>query len=400
MTLEFSSTRHLPKSFLALLLLLWARNPLWEYISGALSYVPGLGGLGETSIAIIIVILAIVSWRELSKRIKWNDIFFCLGVISVYFISYALHPENQAFLDERYTQQFILTVVPYYLVGVLVNMDKCKKYFLYVSYLTILAQFIYIFVMDKGGVRGNEADNMIVYAYNILPHVAYVAYWMIERRTVSSVIFFLLGFLLQISMANRGSIVCLISFILIYIVVVRFVKQKVSTKIAVSLAGVLVIVFFEPIALALYALMSSLNLNTRVLDFVFSENFIQSEGRDTITEAVWSTFKDDMLKTHGIGGENQLDIIYAHNIMLEWWFSFGIILGSFFMIALIYLLVKAFRKATGISLAFLLLLLTSGLECLFMSGTYLMTPLFFMLIGYAVNCIRNTKHLNVVSQVS
>lgn len=395
MTLEYSSTRPLPKSFLALLLLLWARNPLWEYISGALSYVPGLGGLGETSIAIIIIFLAIVSWRELSKRIKLNDIFFCLGVIIIYFISYALHPENQSYMDERYTRQFILTVVPYYLVGVLVNMDKCKKYFLYVSYLSILTQFIYIFVMDKGGVRGNDADNMIVYAYNILPHVTYVAYWMIEKRTFSSVLFFLLGFLLQISMANRGSIVCLISFILIYIVAVRFTKQKVSTKIAISVVGVLVIVFFEPIALALYALMSSLNLNTRVLDFVFSENFITSEGRDMITETIWGTFKNDMFKTHGIGGENQLGIIYAHNIMLEWWFSFGIIMGSFLMIALICLLVKAFWKATSVALAFLLLLLTSGFECLFMSGTYLMTPLFFMLIGYSVNCIRNANLIGV-----
>jgi hypothetical protein len=395
MTLEYSSTRPLPKSFLALLLLLWARNPLWEYISGALSYVPGLGGLGETSIAIIIIFLAIVSWRELSKRIKLNDIFFCLGVIIIYFISYAFHPENQSYMDERYTRQFILTVVPYYLVGVLVNMDKCKKYFLYVSYLSILTQFIYIFVMDKGGVRGNDADNMIVYAYNILPHVTYVAYWMIEKRTFSSVLFFLLGFLLQISMANRGSIVCLISFILIYIVAVRFTKQKVSTKIAISVVGVLVIVFFEPVALALYALMSSLNLNTRVLDFVFSENFITSEGRDMITETIWGTFKNDMFETHGIGGENQLGIIYAHNIMLEWWFSFGIIMGSFVMIALICLLVKAFRKATSVALAFLLLLLTSGFECLFMSGTYLMTPLFFMLIGYSVNCIRNANLIGV-----
>lgn len=117
MTLDSSAHKPMSKSFIALLLLLWARYPLWEYIGGAFSYVPGFNSLSEYSIAIITGVLAIVSLKEIAKRISISDILFFVVVVAVYFISYSLHPENQSVLDERYTQKFLLTVLPYYFCG-------------------------------------------------------------------------------------------------------------------------------------------------------------------------------------------------------------------------------------------------------------------------------------------
>ena len=391
MKLYATPSKSVSKSFLALLLLLWARYPIWEYMSGALSYMPGLGSLGQISIAIIIGVLSIISWQELIKYIKIRDVLFYFVILFIYFLSYYLHPENQTFLDEKYTQPFLLTVSPYFFVGLLVNMDRDKQYFLYISYLSVFFQFIYIFLLNKGGVRGNEADNMIGYAYNLLPHVTFISYWLIEKKTVSSVLFFLAGFLLLISMANRGSIVCLMTFMLIYLLVFRFYKQKLLIKILMMIGVVLFVAFFQQITILLYILMNRLSLNTRVLDFVLSSSFTQSEGRNEITETILRSFKDNIFVMHGIGGENQLGVIYAHNILIEWWYAFGIIIGSLMMVFLLYLIIKAFLKSSGVSKAFLLLLITSGFECLFLSGTYLMSSLFFLLIGFSINCIRRSN---------
>lgn len=391
MTLDSSAHKPMSKSFIALLLLLWARYPLWEYIGGAFSYVPGFNSLSEYSIAIITGVLAIVSLKEIAKRISISDILFFVVVVAVYFISYSLHPENQSVLDERYTQKFLLTVLPYYFVGILINMDKCEKGFLYTSYFSILCQFIYVFVLNKGGIIGNEADDMIGHAYYLLSHVTYIAYWLIEKKSLSSGLFFAIGFLLMISMANRGSIVCLLSFMFLYYVITRVYKQKFSTKLTVIIGGSLLIVFFNPLTTALLNFMSGLNLNTRVVDKALTSSFMESEGRSDITDAIFKSFGENVFEMHGIGGENQLGIIYAHNLLIEWWYSFGIIIGSILMISLLYLIIKAFLESSGVSKFFLLLLITSGFECLFLSGTYLSNQLFFMLIGFSVNCIRRSK---------
>ena len=386
-----TSSQPVSKWFLILLLLLWARYPIWEYIGGAFSYLPGLSFLSESSIGLIVGVLTIICFKNISRIIRTGDILFYIIVFIVYFISYALHPENQTVLDDRYTQKFLLTVLPYYFVGILINMERCEKSFLYISYFSILFQFTYVFFLHKGGIIGNDLDNMLGHAYNLLPHVTYILYWVIEKKTLSSVLFFAAGFLLMISMANRGSVVCLSSFLFIYLFVTRFYKQKFSTKLTIIIAGLLLIVIFNPLITALFNLMSGLNLNTRVLDKVLSSSFVESEGRDDITDALLNSFGENVLEMHGIAGETQLGVVYAHNILIEWWYAFGIIIGSLLMISLLYLIIKAFLKTTGVSKAFLMVLITSGFECLFMSGTYLTTPLFFMLIGYSVGCIRRSK---------
>ena len=386
-----TTTTTVSKPLMALILLLWARYPIWEYISGALSHVPVFSTLGETSIAIIVGFLILLSIKEIFLSINKGNIFFFLTIVGLYFLSYAIHPENQAWLDERYTISFTLTVLPYFFYGLILDINRDKGYLLYISYASVLFQFLYIFLLGKGGVVGNAADDMIGYAYNLLPHVVLISYGLLEKRTALNFIFFAMGFLLLISMANRGSIVCFLSFFVLYFVLFKYKTAKVSYKMTFIVLGVFVAVSFDYIILFLYNIMSRLNLNTRVLDFVLSANFAASEGREEIYEVLMNEIRKSPTTMHGIGGDHQFVSNYAHNILVEWWIAFGVIIGSVLMLGLVSYLFKAYRKSPKDSQVFLLILITCGFENLFLSSTFLNQPLFFMMIGYATNCIRRAR---------
>lgn len=381
---------------IGLSLLLWARYPIWEYITGAFSHVPIISSFSEYSIGILVIILFLLSLNQIVRHIHIGDILFYIVVVAVFFLNILLYPENSNILN-HYMFPFLVMVVPYYFVGLCINVERYDNLFYYVSCLSVLFQSLYIFGLGKGNIIGNEADDMINHAYNILPHVCYICWWMLKQKDLKSIIIFCLGFLLQISMANRGSIVCLVVFIILFFLFIKNYKNKIRVYFTITALGIGLYLFFIPLANLLYSLMNSLNLNTRVLDFVFSANFAESAGRDDINDIIIKSLTESPLTMNGIAGERQLGIVYAHNILLEWCYAFGVFIGILLFVFFLWKIFVAYKSCkynSDVNKGFLILLFICGIGPLFFSFTYLTYPLFFMLIGFSVRCTRKYTELN------
>ena len=97
---------------------------------------------------------------------------------------------------------------------------------------------------------------------------------------------------------------------------------------------------------------------------------------------------------YGLGGDRVFTGWYAHNIFLELIVQFGIFIGGFLCVFLVYIVISSLRKARAEMqiLSILLLFICTGLIKLLISGSYLIEPYFFLLLGFAIS-IRRDKNL-------
>ena len=144
-------------------------------------------------------------------------------------------------------------------------------------------------------------------------------------------------------------------------------------------------------------LASDLGLSTRVLDKYQSGTFAVSDGRVDIREKVMAALAEEPILGLGIYGDRHVaGGQYAHNVFVEILAHYGYLIGAIFLICLAVLLLRALRfvhkKKESDSLLILLLLLGCNLK-LFVSGTYIAEPFFFLLIGYAASLVRRKRYL-------
>jgi hypothetical protein len=142
----------------------------------------------------------------------------------------------------------------------------------------------------------------------------------------------------------------------------------------------------------------SLGMSTRFFDLLSVNELFVSYGREWRAEAVLSGIKENWFLGYGLAGDRILIGDYVHNIVLEFWASFGVIFGTTLFVILLYILVRGMRTGKNQDeKVFILILICCGFLKLFISGTYLDEANFFLLIGLCVFEIRQHRHFKQLS---
>lgn len=384
---------YLRSPFHWLLLLLWARDPLWDFITGLSLRIPLINMFYESIIPIVIVFLIICSARKILSVVKLKDFVFVVVVAAFFYLNYIFFPQNQQALDE-YSTTFVWAVLPYFLFGLLINIESDDWPFYVVSILSIATQFVYLFFLGKGNVVGNESDDMIMMAYNLLPHVLMVLRHVLQKATLFNISFFAVGIFMMLSMANRGSIFCTILFIAFYLLFFKRYKKPILARIIIVAIAAIVLPKTGTVVSASAILFSRIGINTRVFDKFLGNEFFISEGRSDIFDVIIPKIMEDPFSMHGLAAERNYGIIYSHNIAVELCLAFGVVIGLLLMAVILLICWKAIRASESEQEStFILQLMTTGLLALFFSGTFLSTPAFFLMLGYCTSVIRKNKSL-------
>lgn len=384
---------YLRSPFHWLLLLLWARDPLWDFITGLSLRIPLINMFYESIIPIVIVFLIICSARKVLSIVKLKDFVFVVVVVAFFYLNYIFFPQNQQALDE-YSTTFVWASLPYFLFGLLINIESDDQPFYVVSILSIATQFVYLFFLGKGNVIGNENDDMIALAYNLLPHVLMVLRYALQKTTIINISFFAIGFLMMLSMANRGSVFCTIIFIALYLLFFKKYKKPVLARFIIVGIAAIVLPMTRTAVAASAVLFSRIGINTRVFDKFLGNEFFISDGRSDIFDVIIPKIMEDPFSMHGLAAERNYGIIYSHNIAVELCLAFGVVIGLLLMAAILLTCWKAIRVSISEQeKTFILLLVMTGLLSLFFSGTFITTPAFFLLLGYCTSVIRKNKSL-------
>ena len=280
----------------------------------------------------ILIFLTVYSKCRINKR-------SILLFITVYFVVFLnlMIGENQ---QREYVESLFLNLGQasklwaFFIVFSLIKDEK--KWFQYLIWIAYICMFFVIVTTLNGLYSGtNREVNYLGIGITgalwipIIMQRAFISEGKIRViHTISTVIMILFSAIY----GNRGSVVAVVTFLIYCILHYTKLRKKVQMSI---LIGIVVIVAYtqqDIIQSSLSSVVSHFGVNSRNLTLLLSGQISYTTHR---ADEIWVTIKDAILDKPFIGYGLCYDrvlggdiSIYAHNLILEVWVSFGVIIGS------------------------------------------------------------------------
>ena len=383
------------KIFLALL---WSKEILLSYFRAFLQKIPGFSAMSEFVIPAILFLMFLLSYETIAERLRGADFVFVMGCILAYVASYIFFKRNRDFFRMEWIN-FILGALPFYFVGVALKSDDegvVLKLLYRISCVSVIAFCVYyLFVneLEDKIVRSGDMHS----AYNILPHACLTFYYMIKEFKPYKLLVFLLAAIALIMMGTRGAVLCLLVFIVLSTAVTVKFKRPIFL---LSMVVVCALFFLFPgltdgLVNTAYSIGEKFGLSTRVFDKLLSGDFTVSDSRVYLRERVLYYLKAYPFTGLGIYGDRGVAAgQYVHNLFMEIYAQFGLLLGTILMISLAVLIYNgtrcAFKSETKHPQVIVLLLMSCCFK-LVVSSSYLKEAFFWLLLGYFVGLVREDR---------
>lgn len=391
---RFTSKRH--NIFSLLVLLIWAQTILMQYIRAVFMRIPIIGQYPDLIIGMVYAAVIIFSLQYF--EISMGDIFLVLSIIAVFMLERLFYLDGQEYLD-KYLMTFVVKVLPLYFVGVGLGEAEDKEKIIYrmyvISMITLFASIIYRFAF---GASMSDAVSKYVgdmdHAYKLLPHCCLIAYYAVKRTNILNIVCVAVGGLYLLMLGTRGAALIYLVLIALLLIMGRTSKGVVARIVVIvgAIGGLIVSRWFDTAILWMYQKAQQFGLSVRIFDKLMEDEFAVSGGRDTIRESLLFSIKENPLFGNGLCSDRVLAGNYAHNIALELWVEFGVIIGTAILIALIIVLFRGYKAAKEEGeKGLILVLIFSSFFKLFLSGSYLDDNFLFLALGLCVCSIRQAK---------
>ena len=250
----------------------------------------------------------------------------------------------------------------------------------------------------------NQSDYM-VFSYYLLPWTVLSFYFFAKKRKV--VFLFIFLFLFVSLMLYGARMPCLITIIsAIVFIVLNTRKNRIPTAFASLFAlGIFFVAIFT-FRKELLTFLDSNGIESKFISRLIEENVFESSQRILVYKYAFNEIKSNLFKIRGFYSDrlffgdtfyetNALGIwildnnrytLYCHNVIIELFFDFGLVLGFFALFAFVVLLIKAFLlfKNTNNSKDILIYLLLVSFLPLLVSNSYLSYSLLWFFVGYLI----------------
>lgn len=384
--------RFLFQPFNAVYLIAWG-SILLGYWRGINNHLPVLGTMTDELEWCIVLAPILLSLPRLWKRIKTSDHIFVFACLIFYLLNIQLFPQNADVLVNRLFS-FSLLTLPYYYIGVTLDIKRFYNFFYYISVVAVFMCAFYELLYAQSASYTGDVDtseyNMEL-AYSILPHVLMVSWRALKSFVILNIAPMLLGLMLLLSFGTRGPVICAIVFIAIYLLFIRPSKYQKTMRIITVACAVYAMSFLDQFMTFMQLMTFQLGMSTRIFDKYFEGGLGDSLGRDYIRETLLRELSiDNSLFGHGVLGSYPYVNTYPHNIVLEFLFSFGWVWGIAILFCIVYIIAKMLINThqCEINVTFGILLVIASILKLCFSSTFVDDALFFMLLGYCVNSSR------------
>ncbi len=378
-----------------LALMVWTRYLILGYARAAFMRVPLLGAFVDEIIAFAYIIFVCLALPAIFKKLKVADVIFGVIVITVCLSNFILFPQNEAVLNEHLSN-FIINVFPLYYIGISIDFKRIYPWIRALSIATVFAFTVYklFFVSSVDDANSIYAGGDMDGSYKLLPHVCVVILAAFNQKGILNVIVntitSVVGVLMLFSLGSRGPILCLVIMLIVFLMFFKKYKHPVLARVVIVCIAAAVLIQLDSIMAVLQNFAESIGLSTRIFDKYFEGTVTDSTGRDAISEALLSMISSQPVLGAGLYADRAALGTYAHNIIIEFWVSFGIFIGTGLFLALILLFIKTIRRLpkSGEQILILLPLFVTGFIKLFMSASFMDEIYLFLLIGFCTNVIR------------
>ena len=290
------------------------------------------------------------------------------------------------------------------------NWEKFKKIGKYFIFIGIALFFITAFY------NMNEELNInyMSISYNNLIFII-GAFWLaIHNCSILMWILAPIGAIAIIIGGCRGALVCIAVYI-----VAEFIFNKKIHIVARAIFFIAVVLFvfnIETIMIEFASIAEQYGYESRTIEMFFEGTLNDDSGRGRFYDSAVEVIQEHLIFGCGMGGSSYhlyqkvhgvkpgpLDVSYAHNLVLDFYMDYGILLGTFLILILVIGIIFAYIKSRNNknSTGMLFFIFSLSIPKLMLSSTYMSESVFFLLIGLLINLIFNrTDRQQQLSEVA
>lgn len=238
--------------------------------------------------------------------------------------------------------------------------------------------------------QGVSMNGNMNVSYALMPSVIISMYSFLRWKSKTSAVICIIGLVSIILIGSRGPLLCIATFLLIYI----FQNlKKYKYLILITCVGLIFLLFYiDQISSSFLLFLNEYGSDSRTISKLLDGTFLSTTGRDNISRVVFDTIKSFPIFGVGIGGERviinsliygftkNMGSCYPHNLFFEVIVQFGIPLSLIFIL---YFIVRSYNliKNESEEKETILIIFSISIIHLLLSSSYLENPLFFCLLG-------------------
>ena len=368
---------------IALIVLVWCRTVLVSYAYQSIVLITESVFLADLIKTIIYIGCLFLSLPFFLNTIEKKYIFlygvFCL----VYFFNILFDVVAKNYLVSNFVS-ILFVSIPTFFLGLVIQEKKYWDVMHICSIICILATLLHFIVFGFQPEIDGGNENM-GQAYRILPHLLIITLYSFNNRKYYDILVCLIGFILILACGARGPCISVCFFIVSMILF--FVRKKKLLIFLVLFLGIIFFFYSENIIKEIMQLFEDMHLSTRIFEHLLSKSLYDANGRDEIFTTMVTLIKKKPFFGYGIAGDRQSGvewIAYSHNIIIELIVSYGVFIGSLCVFILLFIGINSFVRTDRRGRQMHSVLFFSGVFTLLFTSSYLVEPLFFLWLGFAV----------------
>lgn len=380
------------KAFYCLLFLTFG-NIIFYYLQPIINSL-GLSGSTDNIHIFLWIIVIYFSLPLISKSIRLLDISLYVAVAAFFYFSPVIYPETKHFVNDKFAI-FAFQTIPLYFLGLAIDFRRDKSILVFISKAQLLMTLLFVLLSLFRLINTKMEGELMWFAYSILLPVMFMYYTYSKSKSKSDLFYFILGVMMILMFGNRGSLLCLIIYLLVFLFLNYKDNILLTLYFILSLGGIYI--FIRPIMIVLMHLTKMVGLTTRIFDFFMKDalfDYDNSTGRNKIHELLWKHISNDREGIgYGFGSDRMMGrngTEYAHNLIFEVWMDFGIYIGSILLLLFAFFIIMTLKKVYGREqFHFFLILLIWSVGHSMLSGSYLHDFQIYFFIGFCVNILRS-----------
>lgn len=286
--------------------------------------------------------------------------------------------------------------LPWFVVGnSLNNLNEIIEVFKKNVYLILLSNIaLIIFCILTGRPM---LGNMEI-SYTILPLLLLSLLIFLNEKKIKFLMIALFSCTIVVIMGSRGTLLCIASFLIMYYII-NFKKEFFHVIIIVTLLIGIIWNFNNILAITINKF-ESWGISSRTLYKLENGDILNDTGRGKIQKVVIEALNEHPILGLGIGGERiivndkiykmtkDMSTCYPHNLIIEIIAQYGYLVGTMLIVFLIGLLVNTIKNTNGNERNILLLLVSQEIIKLLVSSSYIISPMFFLVLGICFYKVR------------
>lgn len=348
---------------------------------------------------VLILIYGLLAIVIFTSHKKFAIDFFVLYffILLLFFYAYVAHPDwrywytrpSYGFWD--YALKPNNGIYAYLFVRMISDPDKIIKdikiagWIMYLFYGRLFVNALsrgYWLTTNRFGEQVRSSYSLS-FGYSVLLFTMVMLYEALKKHKKSDIIGAAIGIVMIVSGGSRGPILCIVIFFGL-MAVDAFIKShnKVLIFLIAILAAAVVLMMYNDLSRIILDQLSGLSGMSRTIDKLLEGTIVDDSGRDRIWAAAWEMIKAEPFTGYGVMGARHVISYYhvaghCHNIALEMFVDYGLIVGILLIAIMIRYTVKMLIVPKYSKWKYLFIVLFSVSCELLLSACYWNIPAFW-----------------------